>query len=97
MEILISPPVSRLAFGPDRCKIKDIHFMKDKSKAVLWICFTALVASGLKYIPPYLLEQRRMDMQEQMLDLREDAFLHQKPTPTVSVPEEVHANRSQLL
>ncbi len=71
--------------------------MKDKSKAVLWICFTALVASGLKYVPTYLLEQRRLDMQERMLDLREDAFLHQKPTPTVSVPEGVSANRSQLL
>jgi len=71
--------------------------MKDKSKAVLWVCFTLLIASGLKYVPPYLLEQRRLDMQERLLDLREDAFLHQKPTPTVSVPEEAHANRAQLL
>jgi hypothetical protein len=91
------PAINRLAFRPVQRETREIHFMKDKSKAVLWICFTALVASGLKYIPPYLLEQRRMDMQERLLDLREDSFLHQKPTPTVSVPEAVHANRSQLL
>lgn len=71
--------------------------MKDKSKAVLWICFTVLVASGMKYVPPYLIQQRQLDIQERQLDIREDAFLHQKPVPTVSVPEEVHANRSQLL
>jgi hypothetical protein len=71
--------------------------MKDKSKAVLWVCFTILIASGMKYVPPYLLEQRRIDMQERILDLKEDAFLHQKVAPTVSVPGEVHANRSQLL
>jgi hypothetical protein len=71
--------------------------MNDKSKAILWICFTALVASGIKYLPPYLIEQRRLDMQERVLDLKEDAFLHQKAVPTVSNPEEVHVNRSQLL
>jgi hypothetical protein len=71
--------------------------MKEKSKAVLWICFTALAAAGIKYVPPYLLEQRRLDMQERLLDLREDAFLHQKVTPTVSDPEQVHPNRAQLL
>jgi hypothetical protein len=72
--------------------------MKDKSKAVMWVCFTVLIATGMKYVPPYLLEQRRMDMQDRMLDLQEDAFLHQKVAPpTVSAPGEVHANRSQLL
>ncbi len=71
--------------------------MKDKSQAVLWICFTLLVAAGIKYVPPYLIEQRRLDMQERLLNLREDSFLHQKPTPTVSDPGETHANRSQLL
>ena len=71
--------------------------MKDNSKAILWVCFTVLVAAGIKYVPPYLLEQRRLDMQERLLDLREDAFLHQKAVPTVSDPQEVHANRSQLL
>jgi hypothetical protein len=71
--------------------------MKDTSKAVLWICFTVLMAAGIKYVPPYLLEQRRLDMQERLLDLREDSFLHQKSVPQVSDPQEVHANRSQLL
>jgi hypothetical protein len=71
--------------------------MKDKSKVVMWLCFTALVATGLKYVPPYLLEQRRLDMQERALDLREEAFLHQRVAPTVSVPAPVHTHRSVLL
>ena len=71
--------------------------MKDKSKVVLWLCFTALVATGMKYLPPYLLEQRRLDMQERALDMKEAAFLHQRTPPTVSVPAPVHANHSQLL
>jgi hypothetical protein len=82
---------------PPGAKLNQFHLMKDKSKVVLWVCFTVLIASGLKYVPPYLVEQRRLDMQERMLDIREDAFLHQKPAPTVSVPEEVHANSAQLL
>jgi hypothetical protein len=71
--------------------------MKDKSKAVLWVCFTAIVLAGMKYVPPYLLEQRAMDMQERMLDLKEDAFLHQKVTPTVSLPEAVETHRGEIL
>ena len=71
--------------------------MRDKSKVVMWLCLTVLVAAGMKYLPPYLLEQRRLDMQERALDLREEAFLHQRVAPTVSVPAPVHANRSQLL
>ncbi|HEX4084845.1 MAG TPA: hypothetical protein VHY22_08040 [Chthoniobacteraceae bacterium] len=73
--------------------------MKDKSKAVKWLCLTILAAAGLKYVPPYLLEQRRMDMQERVLDLREEAFLRQRIAPTVSVPvpSGVQANSSQLL
>lgn len=63
----------------------------------MWLCFTVLAASGMRYVPPYLLEQRRLDMQERALDLREEAFLHQHVTPTVSVPGAVHANTSQLL
>jgi hypothetical protein len=73
--------------------------MKDKSKVILWLCFTVLVAAGMKYVPPYLLEQRRLDLQERALDMREDAFLHQRVAPTVSVPvpADVHANSAQLL
>lgn len=74
------------------------NLMKEKSKAVLWVCFTLLIASGLKYVPIYLLQQRQLDLQERTLDLKEEAFLHQKVAPTVSVPAEaVKANRSQLL
>jgi len=82
---------------PACAKLDHKTFMNDKSKAVLWICFTVLIAAGVKYVPPYLLEERRMDIQERLLDLREDAFLHQKATPTVSVPQEAQAGRSQLL
>ena len=46
---------------------------------------------------PIFYEQRRLDMQERALDLREEAFLHQHVAPTVSVPAGVHANTSQLL
>ena len=72
--------------------------MKDKSKVAMWMCFTVLVAAGMKYVPPYLLDQQRLDMQQRVLDLREEAFLHQKTAPTVSVPEEGTAvNSRQLL
>lgn len=72
--------------------------MNEKSKAVLWVCFTLLIAAGMKYVPPYLLQQRQLDLQERALDIREEAFLHQKVAPTVSVPQEaVRANSSQML
>ena len=71
--------------------------MKDKSKAVMWLCFTVLIGAGMKYVPPYLLEQRRLDLQEQALDLREEAFLRQRVAPTVSVPAPVETHRSVLL
>lgn len=71
--------------------------MKDKSKALMWLCFTVLVATGMKYIPPYLLDQQKLDMQERALDLREEALLRQRVTPTVSVPEPVHVHPTQLL
>jgi len=73
--------------------------MKEKSKAVTWLCLTVLVAAGMKYIPPYLIEQRKLDMQDRMLDLREQAFLHQQVAPTVSVPvpSGVQATHAQLL
>jgi hypothetical protein len=73
--------------------------MKDKSKVVIWLCFTALVAAGIKYMPAYLIEQRKLDIQERALDMREEAFLHQQVAPTVSVPVPagVQSRSSQLL
>jgi hypothetical protein len=71
--------------------------MKEMSKVAMWLCFTALVAAGMKYVPPYLLEQRKLDIQDRMLDMREEAFLHQQVAPTVSVPVAVHAHTSQFL
>ena len=69
----------------------------DKSKLVMWSCLTLLVATGIKFVPSYLLEQRKLDLEERVLDLREEAFLHQRVSPSVSVPGEVHRHHSQLL
>ena len=63
----------------------------------MWLCFTMLAAAGMKYVPPYLLEQRRLDMQERSLDLREEAFLHERVAPRVSVPAPVRTQHSVLL
>ena len=71
--------------------------MNNKSKAVMWVCFTVLVASGMKYVPPYLLEQRKLDIQEQALDVREEAFLHPHVAPTVSIPAAPQSSHAQLL
>ncbi len=91
-------PINRLAFSAKLCETRTKPtLMNDKSKLVMWLCFTLLVAAGMKYVPPYLLEQRRLDIEERVLDLREEAFLHQRDTPTVSVPVAVHAQSSQLL
>jgi hypothetical protein len=96
----MSTHASRLAHSARVCEsLKETIQMNDKSKAVMWLCFTVLVAAGMKYVPPYLLEQRRLDMQERALDLREEAFLHEHVAPTVSmpVPTGVHASSAQLL
>jgi hypothetical protein len=71
--------------------------MNDKSKVALWLCFTILVAAGMKYVPPYLLEQRRLDIQDRALDLREEAFLHQQVTPRVSLPAPIQESSGVLL
>jgi len=93
-------PSNRVVFpAPGRVRDwKELNQMKNKSEAVRWLCLTVLVAAGMRYVPPYLLEQRRLDMQERALDLREEAFLHQQVTPTVSVPAPAHAaDSSQVL
>ena len=73
--------------------------IKEKSKVLLWLCFTVLVAAGMKYVPAYLVEQRKLDLEERVLDMREEAFLRQRVAPTVSVPlpSGVHVNSTQLL
>ena len=71
--------------------------MKDTSKAIKWLCLTVLVAAGIKYVPPYLVEERRLDLQERILDLREEAFLRQQIKPTVSDPSVTHVRPSQVL
>lgn len=74
--------------------------MKNMSKAGKWLCLTVIVAAGLKYVPPYLVQQRQLDLQERALDAREAAFLHQQVAPTVSVPvspDYAHTNSCQLL
>ncbi len=71
--------------------------MKDKNKAVLWLSFCLLIAAGIKYVPTYLVEQRRLDIEDRALDLREEAFLRQQVAPTVSVPAPMQARNGQLL
>jgi len=76
---------------------KNPTLMKDKSKVVLWLCFTVLAGAGMKYVPPYLLEQRKLDIQDRALDLQEEAFLHQQVAPRASVPAPIQDNRGVLL
>jgi hypothetical protein len=71
--------------------------MKEMSKALKWLCLTILVAAGMKYVPAYLVQQRQMDVEDRVLDLREEAFLQQRVAPTVSTPEPIQANRQQML
>lgn len=72
--------------------------MKETNKVILWICFTIIVAAGLKYIPIYLVEERKLDQQERVLDIKERAFLKNGNQPT-SAPAPVHTQRpsGQLL
>jgi hypothetical protein len=88
------------AYPPKLCECpRNPDPMKDKTKAIKWLCLTLLVAAGLKYLPSYMVEQRRLDMQERALDLREEAFLRQQIPPQVSVPAPsgVRDNSTQLL
>lgn len=55
--------------------------MNDKYRPLAWLCLTALVVAGLKYVPPYLLEQRRLDQQDRVLDLKERMYLKQNRVP----------------
>jgi hypothetical protein len=71
--------------------------MKDKSKLVMWICVTILASVGMKYVPPYLVQERTLDLQERALDLREEAFLRQQATPRVSLPTPAHSDHAQML
>lgn len=71
--------------------------MNDKYKAVTWLCLTVMVTAGLKYVPPYLLEQRRLDQQERVLDIKERVYLRQKELPTVSLPANARGPARSLL
>ena len=97
MENLMSPsnPTPR---GPKKVRMMN-PIKREKSKILLWLCFTLVVLAGIKYLPAYMVEQRKLDMEERMLDMREEAFLRQRVAPTVSVPVPggVHVNSSQLL
>lgn len=72
--------------------------LKQKYPAVCWVCLTILMTAGLKYVPPYLLEQRKLDQLDRVLDLKEQAFLQPASPPRVSVPAAVnYPTRAQLL
>ena len=60
--------------------------MNNKYKAVTWLCLTVMVTAGLKYVPTYLLEQRKLDQQDRVLDIKERVYLQQNKLPTVSLP-----------
>jgi hypothetical protein len=72
--------------------------MNHKQRIVCWLCLTALTVSGLKYVPTYLLEQRKLDQQDRVLDFQEHGYLRGNTGPTVSVPAPAtFPRRSQLL
>lgn len=68
-----------------------------KQRPVALFCLTILIAAGLKYVPSYLIEQQRLDLQERALDLKEEAFLRQRAAPTVMLPAPSQPRDSQLL
>lgn len=72
--------------------------MKETNKVILWICFTFIIAAGLKYIPVYLVEERKLDQQERVLDIKERAFMKNGSQPA-SAPSPVQTQRplGQLL
>jgi hypothetical protein len=67
-------------------------------RTICWLCLTILTAVGLKYVPGYLVEQRKLDMQDRVIDMRERAFLQTSAAPTVSVPApvQVHSDAQWL-
>ncbi len=73
--------------------------MNQKYKAVCWLCLTILITAGLKYVPTYLVQERALDQQDRVIDLKERAYLQATGTaPTISIPAPVKAAApSQLL
>jgi hypothetical protein len=72
--------------------------MKDKTRVIAWLCLTIMMTAGLKYVPPYLLEQRKLDQQDRVLDIKERVYLKQNGVPTVSLPATAQSYpHSQLL
>jgi len=72
--------------------------MKNKNRAINWLCLAVLTTAGLKYVPPYLLEQRKLDQQDRVLDLKERVYLQQHGVPKVSLPATAELySHSQLL
>lgn len=71
--------------------------MNQKSKAIAWICLTVLTATGLKYLPAYLVEEQKLEQADRALDLKEESLLQRRPTPTVSVPGPIQPMHGQWL
>ena len=72
--------------------------MKETNKVILWICFTLLVAAGLKYIPTYLVEERKLDQQERVLDIKERVFMKNGGVPaSAPAPAQTQRPAGQLL
>lgn len=72
--------------------------MKETNRVILWVCFTVVIAAGLKYVPAYLVEERKLDQQERVLDIKERVFMKNGGVPT-STPSQSQPQRpaSQLL
>ncbi len=57
-----------------------------------------MTTAGLKYVPTYLIEQRKLDQQDRILDLKERVYLKANGVPTVSNPAPANYKpNSQLL
>lgn len=71
--------------------------MTQKQRTICWLCLTVLTTAGLKYLPTYLVEQRKLDQQDRVLDLKERVYLKANGLPTVSVPVPVQTTRHPQL
>jgi hypothetical protein len=72
--------------------------MKETNKVILWICFTVIITVSLKYVPTYLVEERKLDQEERVLDIKERVFIKNGGVPTsMPAPAQPRQLPGQLL
>lgn len=49
--------------------------MDQTHRVICWALFSIIVVAGLKYVPAYLIEERKLDQQERLMDLKERLHL----------------------